>query len=73
MDSENKSSYRRLYRSNDDRVIAGVCGGLGEHFTTDPVIIRLIMVILAIFGGSGLVLYVLGWVLIPRRPWEMKV
>jgi len=73
MESESKPNYRRLYRSPDDRVIAGVCGGLGEYFTTDPVILRLILVVLVLFGGSGLVLYLLAWILIPRRPWDMKI
>ncbi len=73
MEAETKSNYRRLYRSPDDRVIAGVCGGLGEYFSTDPVILRLILVVLVLFGGSGLILYLLAWVLVPRRPWDMKV
>jgi phage shock protein C len=73
MEPENKPNYRRIYRSPDDRVIAGVCGGLGEYFTTDPVIIRLILVVLVLFGGSGIVLYLLAWLLIPIRPWDMKI
>ncbi len=73
METEHKPNYRRLYRSPDDRVIAGVCGGLGEYFAVDPVILRLILVVLILFGGSGLVLYILAWILIPRRPWDMKI
>lgn len=54
-----------LRRSRTDRKIAGVAGGLGRHFDVDPLIIRVVLVVLAIFGGSGLLLYGLGWLLIP--------
>ncbi len=58
---------RRLYRRSDDRVIAGVASGLGDYFGIDPAIIRLAFVGLAIFGGSGFLLYLLGWVFLPVR------
>src|SRR4051794_22565447 len=47
---------RRLTRSLGDRKVAGVCGGLGAYFGIDPVIIRILIVVLTIFGGSGLLL-----------------
>lgn len=72
METEKKPNYRRLYRSPDDRVIAGVCGGMGEYFGVDPVILRLILVVLVLFGGSGIVLYLLAWLIIPRLPWDLK-
>jgi phage shock protein PspC (stress-responsive transcriptional regulator) len=56
-----------LRRSRDDRVIAGVCGGLGRHFGIDPVILRLVFVILLLAGGSGILLYVVGWIAIPEE------
>jgi phage shock protein C len=60
---------RRLYRSRDDRVIAGVCGGLAEYFNVDPVIIRIIAVILLIPGGlPGLIPYLILWLIVPLRP-----
>ena len=68
MEIKNSSNYRRLYRSEDDRILAGVCGGLGEHFGIDPVIIRIIMVILVFTGGPGIILYLLFWLFIPRQP-----
>jgi len=69
METEGKPSYKRLYRSEEDRLIAGVCGGLGEHFGIDPVIIRILMVILVLAGGpTGVILYALFWLLIPRQP-----
>ena len=54
-----------LRRSRQDRVIAGVAGGFARWLGIDPVIVRVILVVLAIFGGSGLVLYVIGWLFIP--------
>jgi len=48
------SQYKQLYRSKKDRMIAGVCGGLGEYFDIDPTVIRLIFVFGSILTGSGL-------------------
>jgi len=54
-----------LRRSRDDRKIFGVAGGLGRHVGVDPLIFRILFVVLAIFGGSGILLYGMGWLLIP--------
>ena len=51
----------------DNRLLAGVCSGLGEYFEIDPVIIRIIWIIL-IIGGYGILLYLLFWLIIPRKP-----
>lgn len=56
---------KRLYRSSEDRKIAGVCGGLGEHFDLDPVFFRLFFLALLCFGGAGLVAYLAMWILVP--------
>jgi phage shock protein C len=64
------SSSRILRRSRDDRVIAGVCGGLGKYLGVDPVIIRIAAILLVFAGGAGIVLYVIGWIAIPEEPWE---
>ena len=62
---------RPLRRSRTDRVIGGVCGGLGRHFGIDAVLLRIAFVILVFAGGSGLLIYLLAWVLIPdERPGE---
>jgi phage shock protein C len=62
---------RLLRRSRDDRVIGGVCGGLGRYLGVDPVLMRIAFVILAFAGGGGILIYVLAWVLIPvERPGE---
>jgi phage shock protein PspC (stress-responsive transcriptional regulator) len=61
-------SSSRLFRSDTRRIIAGVCGGLGEYFGVDPVWFRLGFVVLALAGGSGILIYLLMWLLIPQRP-----
>ena len=59
---------RRIYRSRKESMIAGVCGGLGEYFDIDPVIIRLIFVLLIFAGGAGLIGYIIAWIIIPQAP-----
>lgn len=54
-----------MRRSRDDRVIGGVCGGLGRYLGVDPVLLRIALVILAIAGGGGILIYLVAWVLIP--------
>ena len=62
---------RRLYRSGRDRIIAGVCGGLGEYFETDPLVFRLLFVALAIlYLPASVAAYLLAALLIPPRPGE---
>jgi phage shock protein C len=59
---------RKLYRSNTNRMLAGVCGGLAEYFNLDATLIRVLFVLLAVLGGSGLVLYVAMWIIVPKQP-----
>ena len=59
---------RRLVRSRDDRVIAGVCGGLGEYLGMDAVLIRIAALVLLFAGGAGALLYVVGWLAMPEAP-----
>lgn len=54
-----------LRRSREDKVIAGVAGGLGRYLEVDPVILRIAFLVLAFFGGSGILLYLIGWIAIP--------
>ncbi|TSC96281.1 MAG: putative stress-responsive transcriptional regulator [Candidatus Berkelbacteria bacterium Licking1014_2] len=56
---------KQLYRSRTNRVVAGVCGGLGKFLDIDPVIIRILFVILTLWGGAGILLYIICVVLIP--------
>ena len=59
---------RKLYRSRSNRQVAGVCGGLAEYFNMDPTLIRVLFVVLAVLGGSGLVLYLALWIIVPNAP-----
>jgi phage shock protein C len=59
---------RKLYRSTSNRQVAGVCGGLAEYFNLDPTLVRVLFVLLAVLGGSGLVLYVAMWIIVPKQP-----
>ncbi|HOK16904.1 MAG TPA: PspC domain-containing protein, partial [Defluviitoga tunisiensis] len=64
---------KKLYRSRDNKVLAGVCGGIGEYFEIDPVIIRLIWIVLTMIWGFGLFLYIIAIFLIPLEPKEIKI
>ncbi len=59
---------KKLYRSQKQKVFVGVCGGLGEYFDIDPVLIRLIFVIALLSGGVGLVAYIVLWIAVPYNP-----
>ena len=59
---------KKLYRSKDDRKIAGVCGGLGEYFDIDPTIIRLIWLAMLFAVGSGVLAYIIAWIIVPEKP-----
>jgi phage shock protein C len=56
---------RKLYRSQSQRMLAGVCGGLAEYFNIDATVMRVLFLILAVFGGWGLVLYLVMWIVVP--------
>jgi phage shock protein C len=65
---------KRLYRSRKNRMIAGVCGGLGEYFNIDPTIIRVIAVLLLLPGGlPGLLPYIVLWIIVPNNPESKKL
>lgn len=60
---------KRLFRSKSNRVIAGVCGGIGEYSGIDPVVIRLIWLLLTVFTGffPGILAYIIAWLIIPEK------
>lgn len=58
---------RRLFRSRRKRMIAGIAGGLGRYFNTDPIMFRIVLLALALFGGVGVLLYLIAWILIPQE------
>ncbi len=55
------NEIKRLYRSRSERIIGGVCGGLGQYLSFDPTLIRLIFIILALLGGPGIIVYLIMW------------
>lgn len=60
---------RRLYRSSNDRILAGLAGGTAEYFGVDAAWIRLALVVLVLLGvGTPVLLYLLGWLIVPRNP-----
>lgn len=62
---------KKLYRSRNNSVIAGVCGGIGEYFDIDPIIVRLIWVF-AVFSGVGILAYIIMWVAVPENRFEYR-
>lgn len=57
----------RLTRPRDDRVIAGVCGGVGRYFGVDPVLVRVATVVFVLLAGTGLLAYLIAWIVIPEE------
>ena len=62
------NATRKLYRSKTNRQVAGVCGGLAERFNVDPTLMRVLFIVLAIFGGAGIILYIAMWIIVPKEP-----
>lgn len=60
--------YKKLYRSRKERMIAGMCGGLGEYFGIDPTLVRVMFVLAALFGGPGILAYLILLVIVPEEP-----
>jgi phage shock protein PspC (stress-responsive transcriptional regulator) len=58
---------KRLYRSSTNKVIGGVAAGLGDYFIIDPVLVRVLFVLLAMFGGGGVLIYIVLWIVIPLQ------
>lgn len=58
---------KRLYRSSSERILGGVCGGIGKYFDIDPVIVRLIWALFVFASGFGLILYIIAWIIIPKE------
>lgn len=59
---------KRLYRSEKNRMIAGICGGIGEYFDVDPTLVRIIYVIVSVFSIAfpGILVYLILWAIIPH-------
>lgn len=61
---------KRLYRSKKDKMLAGICGGLAEYFDVDPSLVRLATVLLCLYAGTGLMVYIIAAIIIPEAPFE---
>lgn len=59
---------KKLYKSNVNKMLDGVCGGIAEYFNCDPTLVRLGWVLFCALGGSGIIAYILAAVIIPRNP-----
>jgi phage shock protein PspC (stress-responsive transcriptional regulator) len=62
---------KKLYRSRTNRILGGVCGGIGEYFDIDPTIIRLLWILFIFAGGSGIIAYIIALLIVPEQP-KMK-
>jgi phage shock protein C len=59
---------KRLYRSRQERMLGGVCGGLAEYLGLDPTVVRLVFLLLFFLGGQGLLIYLIMWLIVPEEP-----
>lgn len=59
---------KRLYRSRQNRTLAGVCGGIAEYLGWDPTLVRVAWIILTLLGGSGILIYLILWLVMPEAP-----
>ena len=58
---------KRLYKARGHRMVCGVCGGIAEYFNIDPSIVRLVWAALVIMGGTGILLYIIAAIILPRK------
>ncbi|GAB3791464.1 PspC domain-containing protein [Dyella agri] len=59
---------KRLCRSRQNRMLAGVCGGIAEYLGWDPTLVRVAWIILTLLGGSGILIYLIFWLVMPESP-----
>ena len=59
---------KRLYKSKENRMLDGVCGGIAEYFNIDPTIVRLGWFLFSLTGGSGVLAYIIALIIIPEKP-----
>jgi phage shock protein C len=63
---------QKLWRKKDDKVIAGICSGLGQYFNSDPILFRFAFLALLFAGGSSIFIYIILWIVLPSEPISMK-
>ena len=59
---------QKLYKSNQNKMIDGVCGGIAEYFGIDPTVVRLLWALFSLMGGCGILAYIIAAIIIPRNP-----
>ena len=59
---------KRLYKSNQNKMLDGVCGGIAEYFGIDPTVVRLLWALISLMGGCGILAYIIAAIIIPRNP-----
>lgn len=59
---------KRLYRSKKDKMLTGICGGIAEYFDVDPSLVRIATVLLCLYAGTGLLVYIIAAIIIPEDP-----
>lgn len=64
---------KRLMRSSRDKKLGGVCAGLAEYFDLDPTIVRIVWLLAVLFAGTGLLVYLILWIVLPLAPPEAAV
>ena len=62
---------KKLYRSTTDKMLGGVAGGLAEYFDIDSTLIRVLFVVIVFLGGGGIIAYIILWIVVPKRPYEI--
>ena len=67
-------THKKLYRSSTDKVFAGICGGLGEYFEVDSVLLRLLWLLIVVFTGfvPGVIAYIFAILIIPKKPTNLN-
>lgn len=63
---------KRLYKSSREKMVDGVCAGIGEYFDVDPTLVRLAWLLFCAVGGSGILVYIIAALVIPRRPQDAE-
>lgn len=63
---------KRLYKSNKNKMLAGVCGGIAEYFNIDPTLVRLGLIAFCALGGSGIIAYIIAAIVIPTNPYNAE-
>ena len=62
---------KRLYRSRKETILGGICGGIAEHIDVDPSLIRLVWIVVSLISlGTGIIVYLAAWIIIPESPEE---